>query len=38
MCGRYVALDVAAVERHFNLTRGGGELFDARHNAAPANS
>jgi putative SOS response-associated peptidase YedK len=35
MCGRYVAPDVAAIERHWNLTRGGGEWFGPRHNAAP---
>lgn len=36
MCGRYVAPDQAAIERHWNLTRGGGhEVFPARYNVTP---
>jgi putative SOS response-associated peptidase YedK len=35
MCGRYVSKEEAAIERAFNLTRGGGNPFGARYNAAP---
>jgi putative SOS response-associated peptidase YedK len=35
MCGRYVSKDQAAIERFSNLTRGGGDFFAARYNAAP---
>jgi putative SOS response-associated peptidase YedK len=35
MCGRYVSPREAALERYFNLTRGGGKLLDAHYNAAP---
>jgi putative SOS response-associated peptidase YedK len=35
MCGRYVSKDQAAIERFWNLTRGGGDFFAARYNAAP---
>jgi putative SOS response-associated peptidase YedK len=35
MCGRYVSKDQAAIERFWNLTRGGGDIFGARYNAAP---
>lgn len=35
MCGRYVSKEQAAIERAFNLTRGGGNPFGARYNAAP---
>jgi putative SOS response-associated peptidase YedK len=35
MCGRYVTKEQAAVERVWNLTRGGGDIFGARYNAAP---
>ena len=35
MCGRYVSKDQAAIERFWNLTRGGGDFFGARYNAAP---
>jgi putative SOS response-associated peptidase YedK len=35
MCGRYVSKEEAAIERVWNLTRGGGDPFGARYNAAP---
>jgi putative SOS response-associated peptidase YedK len=35
MCGRYVSKDQAAVERAFNVTRGGNDVFEAHFNAAP---
>jgi putative SOS response-associated peptidase YedK len=35
MCGRYVSKDQAAVERAFNVVRGGGDVFEAHYNAAP---
>jgi putative SOS response-associated peptidase YedK len=35
MCGRYVSKEQAAIERVWNLTRGGGNPFGATFNAAP---
>jgi putative SOS response-associated peptidase YedK len=35
MCGRYVSKDQASIERFWNLTRGGGDFFGPRYNAAP---
>lgn len=35
MCGRYVTKDQAAIERAWNLKRGGGNPFGPRYNAAP---
>jgi putative SOS response-associated peptidase YedK len=35
MCGRYVSPREAEVERFWNLTRGGGNPFPGRYNAAP---
>lgn len=35
MCGRYVSREQAAIERAWNLTRGGGDPFGPRYNAAP---
>jgi putative SOS response-associated peptidase YedK len=35
MCGRYASKDQAAIERFWNLPRGGGDFFGARYNAAP---
>jgi len=35
MCGRFVSKDQAAIERFWNLARGGGDLFGPRYNPAP---
>ncbi len=35
MCGRYVSPAEGALERQFNLSRGGRDPFGARYNAAP---
>jgi putative SOS response-associated peptidase YedK len=36
MCGRYVSPEQAAIERHWNLIRGGGNPFARRYNVAPS--